>query len=38
MMLAAVWSNVEHEPNSPVGPFCYFPQELCKSTSIVLAG
>ncbi|ETN36596.1 uncharacterized protein HMPREF1541_08874 [Cyphellophora europaea CBS 101466] len=33
-----VWSNVEHEPNSPVGPFCYFPQELCKTTSIVLAG
>jgi hypothetical protein len=32
-----VWSQVDHEPQGPVGPFCYFPTELCKPTSIVLA-
>ena len=32
-----VWSQVDHEPNGPIGPFCYFPMELCKPTSIVLA-
>ncbi|KPI34614.1 uncharacterized protein AB675_4928 [Cyphellophora attinorum] len=31
-----LWSNVEHEPNGPVGPFCYYPHSLCKSTSVVL--
>ena len=32
-----IWSQVDHdEPHSPVGPFCYFPVELCKPTSIVL--
>lgn len=32
-----VWSQVDHEPHGPIGPFCYFPAELCKPTSIVLA-
>ncbi len=32
-----IWSQVDHEPNGPIGPFCYFPYELCKPTSIVLA-
>jgi F-box-like len=32
-----VWSQVDHEPHGPIGPFCYFPMELCKPTSIVLA-
>lgn len=31
-----LWSQVDHEPAGPVGPFCYFPIELCKPTSIVL--
>jgi hypothetical protein len=25
-----LWSHVSHEDNGPVGPFCYFPEELCK--------
>ena len=32
-----VWSQVDHEDHGPIGPFCYFPMELCKPTSIVLA-
>lgn len=32
-----VWSQVNHEQAGPIGPFCYFPMELCKPTSIVLA-
>ncbi|KIW18544.1 hypothetical protein PV08_02832 [Exophiala spinifera] len=32
-----LWTQCDHEINGPVGPFCYFPAELCKSTSIVLA-
>ncbi|KAK4942413.1 hypothetical protein LTR10_017860 [Elasticomyces elasticus] len=31
-----LWSQCDHEDNGPVGPFCYFPMELCKPTSIVL--
>jgi hypothetical protein len=30
-----IWTQCDHEPNGPVGPFCYFPTELCKSTSVV---
>jgi len=33
-----VWSHCEHEENGPVGPFCYFPMELCKPTAVVLLG
>ncbi len=33
-----LWSQVDHEPGGAIGPFCYFPMELCKPTSIVLAG
>lgn len=32
-----VWSQVDHDQHSPVGPFCYFPMELCKPTTVVLA-
>ncbi|KAL6243116.1 hypothetical protein RBB50_010216 [Rhinocladiella similis] len=32
-----LWTQCDHEVNGPVGPFCYFPAELCKSTSVVLA-
>lgn len=32
-----LWSQCDHEESGPVGPFCYFPMELCKPTSIVLA-
>lgn len=31
-----LWSQCDHEEHGPVGPFCYFPAELCKPTSIVL--
>lgn len=31
-----LWTQCEHEENGPVGPFCYFPMELCKPTSVVL--
>ncbi|EXJ77394.1 hypothetical protein A1O3_09620 [Capronia epimyces CBS 606.96] len=31
-----LWSQCDHEVNGPVGPFCYFPAELCKSTSVIL--
>ncbi|KAJ9602091.1 hypothetical protein H2200_013451 [Cladophialophora chaetospira] len=31
-----IWTQCDHEVNGPVGPFCYFPIELCKSTSVVL--
>ncbi|EXJ82107.1 hypothetical protein A1O1_08176 [Capronia coronata CBS 617.96] len=31
-----LWSQCDHDTNGPVGPFCYFPAELCKSTSVVL--
>jgi len=31
-----LWSQCDHEENGPVGPFCYYPMELCKPTSIVL--
>ncbi|KEF52849.1 uncharacterized protein A1O9_11266 [Exophiala aquamarina CBS 119918] len=31
-----LWSQCDHEEHGPVGPFCYFPTELCKPTSIVL--
>ncbi len=31
-----IWTQCDHEVNGPVGPFCYFPMELCKSTSVVL--
>ena len=30
-----IWTQCDHEVNGPVGPFCYFPMELCKSTSMV---
>ena len=30
-----IWTQCDHEPHGPVGPFCYFPSELCKSTSVV---
>ncbi|OAP54520.1 hypothetical protein AYL99_10968 [Fonsecaea erecta] len=32
-----LWTQCDHEESGPVGPFCYFPTELCKSTSVVLA-
>ncbi|OAL30915.1 hypothetical protein AYO20_08500 [Fonsecaea nubica] len=32
-----LWTQCDHEENGPVGPFCYFPMELCKPTSVVLA-
>lgn len=25
-----LWTHVDHEPGGPVGPVCYFPEELCK--------
>lgn len=31
-----LWSQCDHEEHGPIGPFCYFPAELCKPTSIVL--
>jgi hypothetical protein len=31
-----LWSQCDHEPNGPVGPFCYYPVELCKPTSVIL--
>lgn len=31
-----LWSQCDHEEHGPVGPFCYFPAELCKPTSMVL--
>jgi hypothetical protein len=31
-----MWSQCAHEDNAPVGPFCYYPLELCKPTSVVL--
>jgi hypothetical protein len=31
-----LWSQCDHEETGPVGPFCYFPMELCKPTSVVL--
>ncbi|KIW99616.1 uncharacterized protein Z518_11029 [Rhinocladiella mackenziei CBS 650.93] len=31
-----LWSQCDHEENGPIGPFCYFPMELCKPTSVVL--
>ncbi|KIV88334.1 hypothetical protein PV10_08026 [Exophiala mesophila] len=31
-----LWTQCEHEENGPIGPFCYFPSELCKTTSVVL--
>lgn len=31
-----LWTQCEHEDHGPVGPFCYFPAKLCKSTSVVL--
>lgn len=31
-----IWTQCDHEVNGPVGPFCYFPVELCKPTSVVL--
>lgn len=31
-----LWTQSDHEENGPVGPFCYFPMELCKPTSVVL--
>ncbi len=24
-----LWTHCDHDENGPVGPFCYFPQELC---------
>ena len=30
-----IWTQCDHEPGGPLGPFCYFPLELCKSTSVV---
>lgn len=24
-----LWTHCDHEESSPVGPFCYFPLELC---------
>jgi hypothetical protein len=30
------WTQCDHELNGPVGPFCYFPIEHCKPTSVVL--
>ncbi|KIW91056.1 uncharacterized protein Z519_07950 [Cladophialophora bantiana CBS 173.52] len=32
-----LWTQCDHEENGPVGPFCYFPAELCKPTTVVLA-
>ncbi|ETI21779.1 hypothetical protein G647_05848 [Cladophialophora carrionii CBS 160.54] len=32
-----IWTHCDHEVNTPSGPFCYFPEELCKSTSVVVA-
>ena len=31
-----LWTQCNHEENGPLGPFCYFPQQLCKSKSLVL--
>jgi hypothetical protein len=33
-----LWTQCDHEEHGPIGPFCYFPEELCKSTSVVLVG
>lgn len=30
------WTSCAHEEGGPVGPFYYAPEELCKTTSIVL--
>jgi hypothetical protein len=29
-----LWSHCDHTENGPVGPFCYFPSELCKTTEL----
>lgn len=31
-----LWTQCEHEENGPIGPFCYFPAEICKSTSVIV--
>lgn len=31
-----LWSSCGHEEGGPVGPFIYAPEELCKTTAIVL--
>ncbi|KAK5455076.1 hypothetical protein LTS15_005796 [Exophiala xenobiotica] len=33
-----LWSQCDHQETGPVGPFCYFPLELCKPNSVVLGG
>ncbi len=32
-----LWTQCDHDQHGPLGPFCYFPAELCKPTSVVLA-
>jgi hypothetical protein len=32
-----VWSQVDHDFHGPLGPFCYFPMELCKPTTVAVA-
>ncbi|EXJ59263.1 hypothetical protein A1O7_06695 [Cladophialophora yegresii CBS 114405] len=32
-----IWTHCDHGVHTPSGPFCYFPEELCKSTSVVIA-
>ncbi|KIW31268.1 uncharacterized protein PV07_02930 [Cladophialophora immunda] len=32
-----LWTQWDHDELGPIGPFCYFPRELCKPTSVVLA-
>ena len=31
-----VWSHVGHTAHGPTGPFCYFPQQLCKPTALAI--
>ncbi|KIW46352.1 uncharacterized protein PV06_02028 [Exophiala oligosperma] len=31
-----LWTQSDHEMDGPVGPFCYFPEELCRPKSVVL--
>ncbi|KAH7116980.1 hypothetical protein B0J11DRAFT_106036 [Dendryphion nanum] len=28
-----LWSHVDHEPNGPIGPFSYFPVEVCEAVN-----
>lgn len=31
-----IWSHVGHTAHGPTGPFCYFPQQLCKPTALAI--